>query len=38
MNLNYALEMRENLDKLLDAKFIYPVETTQWSSPLVIVS
>ncbi len=37
MNPNYALKMRENLDKLVDAEFIYPIEITQWLSPLVIV-
>jgi hypothetical protein len=35
MNPNYALKVRE--DKLLDVGFIYPVETIQWLSPLVIV-
>jgi hypothetical protein len=29
MNLNYALKVREDLDKLLDVGFIYPIETTQ---------
>ncbi len=28
INPNYALKVRENLDKLLDVKFIYPIETT----------
>jgi isoprenylcysteine carboxyl methyltransferase (ICMT) family protein YpbQ len=37
MNPNYALKVREDLDKLLDAGFIYPIEITQWLSPLVIV-
>ncbi len=37
MNLNYALKVREDLDKLLDVGFIYPIETTQWLSLLVIV-
>ncbi len=37
MNLNYALKVREDLDKVLDIRFIYPIETTQWLSPLVIV-
>ncbi len=37
MNPNYALKVREDLDKLLDIGFIYPIETTQWLSPLVIV-
>jgi hypothetical protein len=34
---NYALRVRENLDKLLDIGFLYPIETIQWLSPLVIV-
>ncbi len=37
MNLNYALKIKEYLDKLLDTGFIYPIETAQWLSPLVIV-
>jgi hypothetical protein len=37
MNPNYAQRVRENLDKLLDAYFIFHIETTQWLSPLVIV-
>jgi hypothetical protein len=37
MNLNYALKVKEDLDKLLDTRFIYPIETTQWLSPLAIV-
>ncbi len=37
MTPNYALTVRKNLDKLFDAKFIYPIETTQWLSFLVIV-
>jgi hypothetical protein len=35
MNLNYALKVKEDLDKLLDIGFIYPIETTQWLFPLV---
>ncbi len=37
MNLNYAQKIRKDLDKLLDAQFIFPIEITQWLSPLVIV-
>jgi hypothetical protein len=37
MNPNYALKIKEDLDKLLDTGFIYPIETTQWLSLLVIV-
>ncbi len=35
MNLYYALKVKEDLDKLLDIGFIYPIETTQWLFPLV---
>jgi hypothetical protein len=28
MNLNYAQRVREDLDKLLDAQFIFPIEAT----------
>jgi hypothetical protein len=37
MNPNYALKVREDLDKLLRFGFIYPIETTKWLSPLIIV-
>jgi hypothetical protein len=29
--------VKEDLNKLLDARFIYPIEMMQWLSPLVIV-
>jgi hypothetical protein len=37
MNPNYVLKVKEDLDKLLDAGFIYPIEITKSLSPLVIV-
>jgi hypothetical protein len=37
MNPNYALKVKEDLKKLLNVEFIYPIETTQWLSPLVII-
>jgi hypothetical protein len=37
MNPNYALKVREDLDRLLNVGFIYPIKTTKWLSPLVIV-
>jgi hypothetical protein len=37
MNPNYAQKVKEDLDKLLDSRFIFPIETTQWLSLLVIV-
>jgi hypothetical protein len=35
--MNYELRVKEDLDKLLDIGSIYPIETTQWLSPLVIM-
>jgi hypothetical protein len=37
MNPNYALRVKEDLDKLLDIRFIYLIKATQWLSPLVIM-
>jgi len=37
MNPNYALRVREDLNKLLEARLIYLIENNQWLSPLVIV-
>jgi hypothetical protein len=37
MNPNYVLKVKEDLDKLLDAGFIYQIEITQSLSPLVVV-
>ncbi len=37
MNPNYAQKVRKYFDKLLDAQFIFPIKTTLWLSPLVIV-
>jgi hypothetical protein len=36
MNPNFSLK-KKDLDKLLNTRFIYPIETTQWLFPLVIV-
>ncbi|KAL2623708.1 hypothetical protein R1flu_003913 [Riccia fluitans] len=36
LNPNYATRVKE-LDKLLEARFIYPVETPAWLSPIVVV-
>jgi hypothetical protein len=36
MNPNYALRVREDLNKLLEARFIYLIENNQWLSPLAI--
>ncbi len=37
INPNYAQKVKEDLDKLLDTHFVFPIETTQWLSHLVIV-
>jgi hypothetical protein len=37
MNPNYRLKVKDDLNKLCDVEFIYPTETTQWLSPLVII-
>ncbi|KAL2610727.1 hypothetical protein R1flu_029300 [Riccia fluitans] len=37
LNPNYAERVKKELDKLLEAQFIYPVETPAWLSPIVVV-
>jgi hypothetical protein len=37
MNLDYLQKVKEYIDKLLDAQFIFPIETTQSLSLLVII-
>ena len=37
MNPNYAAKIKEKIDKYLEAGFIYPVDKTEWLSPIVIV-
>jgi hypothetical protein len=37
MNPNYVLRVKKDLDKILNAGSIYPIETIQWLSPLVIL-
>ena len=36
-NENFANKIKEDLNKLLDAEFIYEIEHTEWVSPIVIV-
>ena len=36
-NDNFARKIREELDKLLEAEFIYEIEHTEWVSPIVVV-
>lgn len=37
MNPNYANIVKQDIDKLLEASFIAPVEEASWLSPIVIV-
>ncbi|CAM6125094.1 unnamed protein product [Calypogeia fissa] len=37
LNPKYSLKVKEELDKLLEAGFIYPVKHSEWVSPIVIV-
>ena len=37
MNPNYAKRVKEEIDKLLQVGFIYPVNKVTWLSPIVIV-
>ena len=36
-NENFANKIKEEIDKLLDAEFIYEIEHTEWVSPIVVV-
>ena len=36
-NDNFARKIREEIDKLLEAEFIYEIKHTEWVSPIVIV-
>ena len=37
LNPRYSMMVKEELDKLLEAGFIYPVNNSEWVSPIVIV-
>jgi hypothetical protein len=37
MNPNYVAIIKHNIDKLLIARFIQPIEETTWLSPIVVV-
>lgn len=37
MNPNYALKVKEEIQRLLDARFIRPVDRYTWLSPIVVV-
>ena len=36
-NDNFARKIKEEIDKLLEAEFIYEIEHIEWVSPIVIV-
>jgi hypothetical protein len=38
MNPKYSLMVKEEIDKLLECGFIYPVPYSEWVSPIVVVS
>ena len=37
MNPNYAVPVKEEIDKLLKVRFIRPVTKATWISPIVVV-
>ncbi|KAL3680089.1 hypothetical protein R1sor_023045 [Riccia sorocarpa] len=37
LNEKYSLLVKENIDSLLDARFIYPVLSSDWVSPIVVI-
>ena len=37
MNPKYSLMVKEEIDKLLEAGFIFPVPHSEWVSPIVVV-
>jgi hypothetical protein len=38
MSLNYGFKVRGDLDKLLDTDVIFPIQTAQWISLLVVIA
>ena len=37
LNPKYSLMVKEEIDRLLEAGFIYPVYNSEWVSPIVVV-
>ena len=37
LNPRYSLMVKEDIDRLLEAEFIYPVVNSEWVSPIVVV-
>jgi hypothetical protein len=38
MNPKYSLMVKEEIERLLDAGYIYPILNSEWMSPLVVVT
>ena len=37
LNPRYSLMVKDEIDRLLEAGFIYPVKNSEWVSPIVVV-
>ena len=37
LNPTYSLMVKKDIDRLLEARFIYPVVNSEWVSPIVVV-
>ena len=37
LNPKYSLMVKEEIDRLLEVGFIYPVNNSEWVSPIVVV-
>ena len=37
LNPKYSLTVKEEINRLLEARFIYPVNNSEWVSPIVVV-
>jgi hypothetical protein len=37
LNLNHVVVVKHDIDKLLVARFIQPIEETRWLSPIVVI-
>ena len=38
MNQTYAAQVKEEINKLVKTKFVYPVDGSKWLSPIIIVA
>ena len=36
MNKNYAAQVKEEVDRMLEARIIFKVQTSEWVSPIII--